>query len=398
MRPKEGITYQELMTLVPTDLLQKVAIDTKVNASVSKLTGEKMFSLLLYGLTSGKEISLRILEDLFNSPLFQPLAAHQSIRHSSIGARLNTMNPDFFKQIFEQLTNDARVARWVGAAAKKYAIKKHDSTMVSLSSKLLTAGMRINEGRTDLKFTVAIAGGLPIDIELFTEQTFASEDKALPTVMRRNRAKTNDKTTILIFDRGVRKRDTFDEINQMPNTFFVTRWSGQGYRVDRVHSQVKGRLAGTFILESDEEIHFESTKEKRSTPYRLVTAVDPSTKQKFYFLTNILFLNAVEICELYKSRWEIETFFKFLKQQLNFSHLVSRSENGIKVMMYLTMITALLIAVYKKVNRITGWVIAKRRLVRELEAYVITRYPEALISIRSMAGLSHDSSLRLESS
>lgn len=386
------------MALIPTDLLQKVAIDTKVNSSVSKLTGEKMFSLLLYGLTSGKEISLRILEDLFNSPLFQPLAQHQSICHSSIGARLQTMNPDFFKQIFECLTNDARVARWVGAAAKKYAIKKNDSTIVSLSSKLLTAGMKINEGKTDLKFTVAISEGMPIDIELFTEQTFASEDKAMPTVMRRNKAKSSDKTTILIFDRGVRKRDTFDEINAMENTFFVTRWSGQAYRVDRTHSQIKGRPAGSLLLENDEEIHFESTREKRSTPYRLVTATDPILNKKYYFLTNIFFLNAVEICEMYKSRWEIETFFKFIKQHLNFSHLVSRSENGITIMMYLTMIAALLIAVYKKVNRITGWEIAKRHLVRELEAYVITMYPETLISLRSLAGFSNNFSLRLNSS
>jgi|GEM_PF-5443691 len=67
-------------------------------------------------------------------------------------------------------------------------------------------------------------------------------------------------------------------------------------------------------------------------------------------------------------------------------------------MMYLTMIAALLIAVYKKVNRITGWEIAKRHLVRELEAYVITMYPETLISLRSLAGFSNNFSLRLNSS
>jgi len=85
------------------------------------------------------------------------------------------------------------------------------------------------------------------------------------------------------------------------------------------------------------------------------------------FLTNVLFLSAVEIAELYKSRWEIETFFKFIKQEMNFSHLLSRSENGIKVIMYLTMIAAILLTLYKKMNRIVGWAVAKILFMDELD-------------------------------
>lgn len=63
MRPKKSINYQELISLVPEQLLDQLAQETEVDHSVSKLTGKNMFSLLLYGLTSGKAVSLRILED-----------------------------------------------------------------------------------------------------------------------------------------------------------------------------------------------------------------------------------------------------------------------------------------------------------------------------------------------
>ncbi len=61
-------------------------------------------------------------------------------------------------------------------------------------------------------------------------------------------------------------------------------------------------------------------------------------------------------------------FFKFIKQHLSFSHLVSRNTNGIKVMLYMTLISAILLAVYKKLN---GYKIPKLKLPQELEVLLI---------------------------
>ena len=67
-----------------------------------------------------------------------------------------------------------------------------------------------------------------------------------------------------------------------------------------------------------------------------------------FFVTNIIDLSAAEICEVYKMRWDIEVFFRFLKQEFNLKHLVSRNENGIKVMLYMTLITAMLLLFIKR--------------------------------------------------
>ncbi len=77
------------------------------------------------------------------------------------------------------------------------------------------------------------------------------------------------------------------------------------------------------------------------------------------------------IAELYRQRWEVESFFKFIKQHLNVKHLVSRDENGIKVMIYMTMILAILILAYKKLNKIKSFKIAKLKFEIELENEII---------------------------
>lgn len=55
-----------------------------------------------------------------------------------------------------------------------------------------------------------------------------------------------------------------------------------------------------------------------------------------------------EIAFCYKKRWDIEVYFKFLKQNLNFSHFLSTNENGIKVILYMTIIISMLVMIYKR--------------------------------------------------
>ena len=89
------------------------------------------------------------------------------------------------------------------------------------------------------------------------------------------------------------------------------------------------------------------------------------TEDVFYFITNDLELKPKEIAEIYKQRWEIEVFFRFIKQELNASHFISVSENGIKVVLYMTLIASMLLLLYKKQNGL-GYKTAKRRFTIEL--------------------------------
>ncbi|WP_255077286.1 transposase, partial [Lacihabitans sp. CCS-44] len=107
------------------------------------------------------------------------------------------------------------------------------------------------------------------------------------------------------------------------------------------------------------------------TPLRLIMTESKNNREyKMAFITNNFDLTAKEITDIYKKRWDIEVFFRFIKQELNVSHLVSLNENGIKVMLYMTLIAAMLILVYKHTNNLS-YKTAKRRFKMEVRNLLI---------------------------
>jgi IS4 transposase len=103
--------------------------------------------------------------------------------------------------------------------------------------------------------------------------------------------------------------------------------------------------------------------------YRLI--VSEKDSNPLYFLTNIKNMEASEVAHIYKERWQIEVFFKFIKQQLNFSHLLSRDENGIRNVLYLTLISSILLTVFKNTNNYRGYKIPKIKFANQLETLLI---------------------------
>jgi transposase len=98
-------------------------------------------------------------------------------------------------------------------------------------------------------------------------------------------------------------------------------------------------------------------------PFRLLITQNEKGKM-FWFLTNRFDLSCEEIINIYRHRWDIEVFFRFLKQELNFRHFISVNENGIRILLYMTLILSILILIYKKINGY-GYKTAKRRFAME---------------------------------
>lgn len=86
---------------------------------------------------------------------------------------------------------------------------------------------------------------------------------------------------------------------------------------------------------------------------------------------DMLFLTTQQVAQVYKNRWDIEVLFKFLKQEMNLKHFVCNETNAIQVMIYCTLIVAMLLLVYKKLNNIKSYKIAKIRFFNELQAAIL---------------------------
>ena len=95
---------EKVLSLIPSDLLSELAIETNVDYFAKKLQGEVVFKLLLHCIISQKDNSLRTMESAYETIFFSLInrSNHKdSISYSSISERLSVINPDYFEKIFQ---------------------------------------------------------------------------------------------------------------------------------------------------------------------------------------------------------------------------------------------------------------------------------------------------------
>ena len=364
-------TINKLLSFIPDKELEAFAIDTRVNNGTKKLHGQLLFKLLFYCMVTEKDNSLRGMQSALESAIFRTVSGIPdafAVSHSSISERLNVVSVDFFEKIF----------RYCLATYKKTAtglnkdVVRFDSTIISMSTKLIKTGYNLKGGDAEnyrlLKFTVGYSD-MPDCICFYKDQTYNSENKALTETIL-----ANQKTTaqINIFDRGITSRDNYDRLTDKGIAFISRINPGAKQEMHLANTIAKVIQTPTLTITSDSWVYLFTMHKKRSRhPVRLIEAVRKDNNEKIIFITNRQDIKNTEVAAIYKSRWDIEVFFKFIKQHLNFSHLLNRTENGIKVMMYVTMTVAILLAEYKKLRNLTGYKIPKRRFAQELENDII---------------------------
>ena len=361
------MTASELLKLIPPRTFQELAIETKVDAQVKKLPGEVMFKLILFSMLNSDKLSLRVMEAFLQSAKFKSFSNYDILegKYNSIRDRICTINAEYFEKLFSRI-----FSIYNKELREENALSKADSTYVSLTAKLFKNGMK--NGHSDrrfVKYSINLKGSIPSSVKVFTNQAYIDDGLALAEII-------NDsdciKGNVVLFDRGLTSRKSFDEFTTN-GKWFITR-SKLSIRCKTIatnNTPVKPSNSTVTII-SDQTGKLISRGEKRSRHiYRIIKATIDSNNEAICFITNMINEDAYLVASWYKQRWEIEQFFKFIKQHLNVKHLVSRDENGIKVMIYMTMILATLIIAYKKINNLNGFKIAKLKFEIELETEII---------------------------
>lgn len=360
----------KLLSLIPEGLLTQLALETNVDRYSKKLQGEVIFKLILHCIISHKNNSLRTMESAYESMVFQLINQkyqRKGIRFSSISERLSSIEVSYFEQLFQNCVTSYRDI--IGKEVDN--IIRFDSTIVSLSTNLIKIGYQLNGGSAQvrqLKFTVGYTD-IPEVVHFYHEQAYTSENTALKKTIIEN-IDLHDNSVIRVFDRGITARKTYDELTNK-SLSFVSRISGnaimQAVSLNRDISAKKPIYTASLKIVSDRWCYLFSANKKSEHPVRCIEAYRLNNNEKLVFVSNIIDLTSTEITEIYKRRWDIEVFFKFIKQLLNFSHLVNRSKNGVQVMLYVTMIAAILLAAYKKQHKLSGYKIPRQKLAEELE-------------------------------
>ena len=128
--------------------------------------------------------------------------------------------------------------------------------------------------------------------------------------------------------------------------FFVTR-AKENLQCETVRRKGVNTLTG---LISDHQVRLTGALSCKRYPdiLRRVVYFDENTGKTFEFLTNNLTLPALTICALYKQRWQVELFFKWIKQHLRIKSFFGTSENAVKTQIWVAISTYVLIAIVKK--------------------------------------------------
>lgn len=128
--------------------------------------------------------------------------------------------------------------------------------------------------------------------------------------------------------------------------FFVTR-AKQGMDARRVYSSPTQRSSGVIC---DQRVMLNGFYSAKAYPEHLrrVRFKDPESGKTLVFLTNNTILPALTVAALYKSRWQVELFFKWIKQHLRIKRFLGTSENAVKTQIWCAVATYVLISIVKK--------------------------------------------------
>ena len=375
------ISLKQVLEFIPEALLTHLSATSKVDHYSKVLHGKKMFYLLLFCIFDNEKLSQRTLEDTFNSSGFKALfglGEEEKVRRSSISERLSKIDSNYFKEIYEQMYGRFSEL-YSKTEIEKYNLIRVDSTIVADTCAKLKEGIDQKSGKKLVKFSFSFDGILPSGVEVFTGQKYSSEEAALPEAILKQVKKEEHHENIYVIDRGLQSTRVMKDFDEKSVKFIIR--SKENRKFEEIESFLDGKKSqkwddwevmkdskvklytGKPVLNKRGNIHHR--EEKVETCFRLVVIKNEKKDKEFWFLTNEFELSAKEIADYYRKRWDIEVFFRFLKQELNLSHLVSMNKNGIEVMIYMTMIASMLLLIYKKVNDL-GYKTAKRRIAMEL--------------------------------
>lgn len=148
-----------------------------------------------------------------------------------------------------------------------------------------------------------------------------------------------------VMDRGYLDFQRLHRLHQSGG-YFVTR-AKRNMNCQRLHSTPIDRSTGLIC---DQRVMLKGfyTAQDYPEPLRRVRYKDPVTDKSLVFLTNHFGIPALSVCALYKSRWQVELFFKWIKQHLRIKRFFGTSENAVKSQVWIAVATYVLVAILRK--------------------------------------------------
>jgi len=345
----------QLQTLIPRHRFESLANGLRGNYYVKYFTCWNQFTVMLYSQASGKD-SLR---DIQNSLLAQGHKLYhlgiKSVRRSTLADANKRRNYRIYEQLFYQLLERCKSITPKHKFKFKNPLHILDATLIDLClSTFPWAKFQTTKGALKLHYQYDHAGQIPTFM-VVTEgkrHEIAIASSCFPIIS----------DSIYCVNKAYTDYAWFYSINKQ-KAFFVTRArKNMQYAVIGQHriNQKKHILSDQTITLTDPV-----KKNEYPEPLRLIKYYDKEENRVFVFLSNNFSLSAYTVTQIYKSRWQIEIFFKWIKQNLKIKTFLGTSKNAVLTQIWIAMSYFLLLAYIKYQTKYRYTLFYLHKIIRE---------------------------------
>ena len=343
--------FTQLMDCLPWSTFTRLVARYRGDFSVQTLPCAEQYRAMAFAQLTYRE-SLRDIEACLSA---QPgklyhMGFHGPVRRSTLADANQTRDWRIYAEFAQRLIAQAR-RLYVGESLSvdlKESVYALDSTTIDLCLSLFPwAHFRSTKAAVKMHTLLDLRGNIPSFIHISNGKLH--DVHALDMLVPEAGA-------IYVMDRGYVDFRRLYRLHQS-GAFFVTR-AKSNLDAHRVYSTATDRTTGVI---ADQTITLDGYYTSRDYPVHLrrVRFRDPKTAKTLVFLTNQTALPALTICDLYKSRWQVELFFKWIKQHLRIKAFYGTSENAVKTQIWIAVSVYVLAA------------IVRRRLKLEVSLYTL---------------------------
>ena len=328
--------FAQLTTFLPRAFFEEQVRSFGGDVGVRRFPCWAQLGSMLHAQITGSD-SLRDLETSFNAHRSCHYHLGLSEVHRSTLADANENRPwQIYMQLFYRLLHQFKEVKRSRRVRIANNIYTWDSTTIDLCLSVFDWA-RFRQTKGAIKLHVKYDHGHSIPT-LFVVTDGKTHDL---TVARRYPV---EKTSVLLMDRAYSDFAFLHGVEEA-GAFFVTRLKSRIRYTVLERRDVRGKRGIT----SDQTIRLtaEHTREKYASPLRRIGYVNPQDGKKYVFLTNNFRWAASTVARLYRHRWQVELFFKWIKQHLKIKTFLGTSLNAVMTQICIAMIAFLLIALIK---------------------------------------------------
>lgn len=354
--PHNNTIFYQLFSFIPRHRFDKIVNELGSDEYCKYFTAWKQFLTVFYSQVTGKD-SLREIESglLANNNKLYHLGL-EAVAKSTLGDAMNRRDSVIYEEIFKET-----LKRTMSLAPKhefrfEMPLYVFDSTLISLALSVYDwAHYRKKKGGIKLHFQLDQSGLLPCFMVM-------TDGKCHDMKLARN-AFQIEADSMYCFDKGYYDLKWYKHISDS-KAYFVTRIKSNADIVVTGQHKEPNPEKGIISDETIQFIGYESSK-KYPDKLRLIKYFDKETNKFYSFITNNFKLVASTIAEIYRQRWNIETFFKWIKQNLKVKSFLGTSQNAVLTQIWIALIYYILLSYIKFLSKVKFGLTEISRRIKE---------------------------------